>query len=261
MVDLEKVCLLNGWVAKQHGKMILQCLEKWGIAAGSVDLVASHGQTIYHSPKSLRPKDQFGNATMQIGDGDHLAVTTGIITISDFRQKHIATGGEGAPLAAYGDRFLFSKEGEERIMLNIGGIANFTYLPAHQGGSKVFSTDTGPGNTLIDACSRKYFNRAYDKDAELGRSGVVNDHLLMALLNEPFFEKEFPKTTGPELFNIEYVDAAIEKAGIVHIAPENLVATLTRFSAVTIAAALQKRLTGNGLFQFIQVVAVCIILC
>ena len=102
-VDLEKVCLLNGWVAQQHAAMVLQCLQKWNINPESVDLLASHGQTIYHAPKLLHQQDNFGNATLQIGDGDQLAVSTGIITISDFRQKHIAAGGEGAPLAVYGD--------------------------------------------------------------------------------------------------------------------------------------------------------------
>jgi anhydro-N-acetylmuramic acid kinase len=95
---------------------------------------------------------------LQIGDGDHLAVSTGIITISDFRQKHVAAGGEGAPLAVYGDYFIFSKKGENRIMLNIGGIANFTYLPGNLDAAEIFSTDTGPGNTLMDAICRNIFN-------------------------------------------------------------------------------------------------------
>ena len=93
---------------------------------------------------------------MQIGDGDHLAVKTGIITISDFRQKHIAASGEGAPLAVYGDYLVFSKKEENRIMLNIGGIANFTFLPGSLDATKVFSTDTGAGNTLMDAYVQKH---------------------------------------------------------------------------------------------------------
>ena len=111
-------------VALQHAKIINSCLQKWNINKNEIDLIASHGQTVYHAPKSLHRQTKFGNATLQIGDGDHLAVATGIITISDFRQKHIAAGGEGAPLAVYGDYLIFGKPGEDRILLNIGGIAN-----------------------------------------------------------------------------------------------------------------------------------------
>ncbi|MDX2046667.1 MAG: anhydro-N-acetylmuramic acid kinase, partial [Chitinophagaceae bacterium] len=127
-VDLEKLCLLNPWVALQHAEIINGCLKKWNIRNDEVDLIASHGQTIYHAPKALHGFSKFGNATLQIGDGDHLATATNIITLSDFRQKHIAAGGEGAPLAVYGDYLIFSKKGENRIMLNMGGIANFTFL-------------------------------------------------------------------------------------------------------------------------------------
>ena len=108
-VDLEKLCLLNPWVALQQAKMINDSLKEWGIKNEAIDVIASHGQTIYHAPLSLHKQQKFGNATLQIGDGDHLAVATGIITISDFRQKHIAAGGEGAPLAVYGDYLIFSK--------------------------------------------------------------------------------------------------------------------------------------------------------
>ena len=248
MVDLEKVCLLNGWVAREHAAMILHCIDKWGIAAESVDLIASHGQTIYHSPKLLRPADRFGNATLQIGDGDQLAVATGIITISDFRQKHIAAGGEGAPLAVYGDYFIFSKKREDRIMLNIGGIANFTYLPGDLDAGKIFSTDTGPGNTLMDAFCQQHFNRAYDKDSALAFAGNVQEALLMALLDHSFFKQPFPKTTGPELFNLDYLAEAIAKSGLAGVSNKDIMATLNRFSAVTIVEALKRNFSKQEVF-------------
>ena len=170
-VDLEKVCLLNSWVALQHAGIILHCLEKWNIRRTEVDIIASHGQTIFHAPKALHGYSKFENATLQIGDGDHLAVHTGIITISDFRQKHIAAGGEGAPLAAYGDFLIFSKKGENRIMLNVGGIANFTFLPGNLMADEVFCTDTGPGNTLMDAyVQTKYPGKYFDE----GKTSVEN---------------------------------------------------------------------------------------
>ena len=247
-VNLEKLCLLNGWVAKEHAAMILQCLQKWKIAPEEIDLIASHGQTIYHAPKLLHQQEKFGNATLQIGDGDQLAVSTGIITISDFRQKHIAAGGEGAPLAVYGDYFIFSKKGEDRIMLNIGGIANYTYLPGNLDATTIFSTDTGPGNTLMDAYAQQYFQVAFDKNAAIASQGIVNENLLQALSQHSFFEKGFPKTTGPELFNLSYLESAILMADVPSISPVDVMATLNRFSAVTIAEALQKSLGAAGNF-------------
>ncbi len=243
-VSLEKVCVLNGWVANIHGNMILQCLDKWKISAQEIDLVASHGQTIYHAPKFLHPNDKFGNATLQIGDGDHLAVTTGIITISDFRQKHIAAGGEGAPLAVYGDYFIFSKKGENRIMLNIGGIANFTFLPDDLDAKKIFSTDTGPGNTLMDAYAQTYFHQSFDKNSAIALSGKPNEKFLAELTAHPFFTTGFPKTTGPELFNLDYLASAIERAGMYGISHQDVMATINRFSAVTIAEAMKRSFLG-----------------
>src|SRR5205085_6069842 len=174
-------------------------------------------------------------------DGDHVAVATGITTISDFRQKHIAKGGEGAPLAVYGDFLLLSNKKENRILLNIGGIANFTYLPAGQQASKVFVTDTGPGNTLIDQAVRRFCpGEYYDKDAAKASAGKVNEALLRELLSHPFFKLPFPKTTGPELFNIDYLVRAQKQSNITQITLEDLLATLTRFSAESIVAAIKK---------------------
>ncbi len=238
-IDFQHLTLLNAWIGRLHGDMILSCLKKWQLDTEGVDLIASHGQTVFHAPKILHQLEQFPNATLQIGDGDHIAVTTGIITISDFRQKHVAAGGEGAPLAVYGDYFIFSDPSENRLMLNMGGIANFTYLPASLDASEVFVTDTGPGNTLLDAFTKRYFpDKNYDKDAEIALSGQVLPELLVALKDNDFFKKPFPKTTGPELFNVAYVEKAIN---ILKMPPsvQDLLATLTRFSAETIADSIQ----------------------
>jgi len=245
MVDFEQVCLLNPWIAEQHATMILAALKTWGIEPSEIDLIASHGQTVYHAPKILHGKPAFGNATLQIGDGDHIAVKTGIITISDFRQKHIAAGGEGAPLAVYGDYFVFSKRGENRIMLNIGGIANFTYLPGDMDVAKIFSTDTGPGNTLMDAFAQLHFNKAYDADAAIAKQGKVNQALLAALKADDFFAKGFPKTTGPELFNLAYVERALMNAGIASISHVDTMATINQLSADTIVEAINRTLDRN----------------
>jgi anhydro-N-acetylmuramic acid kinase len=240
MVSLEQLTLLNPWLALQHATMINQVLLKWGLQSKDIDLIASHGQTIYHAPKSLHPHDEFGPATLQIGDGDHLAVATGIISLSDFRQKHIAAGGEGAPLAVYGDYLVASDATENRVLLNIGGIANYTYLPAGCALSDVFSTDTGPGNTMMDAFMRKHFNAAYDKDGIIAKEGVVNTNLLAAMELDGFFKVPLPKTIGPELFNLDFVSAAQKVSGTESISLQDIMATLNKFTANTIVNAIQQ---------------------
>lgn len=234
-IDFQHLCLLNPWIGRLHGHMVLNSLERWGIPSDQIDLIASHGQTVFHAPKALHQQDKFPNATLQIGDGDHVAVTTGIITLSDFRQKHTAMGGEGAPLAVYGDYFVFSAPAENRILLNMGGIANFTYLPATQDATEVFTTDTGPGNTLLDAFARRFSDKPYDEDGRMAASGKVNTELLKALKKNSFFDQPFPKTTGPELFSLDYVRQAQQRSSTTSLSPEDLMATLTRFSAETIA--------------------------
>lgn len=250
-IDFQHLALLNEWIGLLHAEMILDCLKKWEIATDEVDLVASHGQTVMHAPKILHQQEMFPNATLQIGDGDHIAVKTGIITLSDFRQKHIAAGGEGAPLAVYGDYFIFGKKGENRIMLNMGGIANFTFLPASMNPEEVFVTDTGTGNTLIDAFTRVYFpDLAYDKDAAFAKQGIVNARLLEVLKADNFFFAPFPKTTGPELFSIEYVKKAQELSKTESISVNDLLATLTRFSAETISEAIHWAVGSQSLTDF-----------
>jgi anhydro-N-acetylmuramic acid kinase len=242
-VDLERVCLLNAHIAIVHSEIILKCLTKWKLTAGQIDLIASHGQSIYHAPASLHKQQGYGNSTLQIGDGDHIAVKTGIITFSDFRQKHIAAGGEGAPLAIYGDYLIFSKKGENRIMLNIGGIANFTYLAGSLNANEVFSTDVGPGNTLMDAYIQEhFFGKYYDEDATVALTGKVNSHLLAELKDHEFFRQSFPKTTGPELFNMHYLITAKTMSGTLNITHEDTMATLNRLTADTIVDAITKQL-------------------
>lgn len=249
-VDLQLLCLLNPWIALQHAQYINACLKKWNVNKEAVDLIASHGQTIYHAPKKLHGIAGYRNATLQVGDGDHLAVATGIICISDFRQKNIAAGGEGAPLALYGDRILFSSAIQDRLLLNIGGIANFTYLPAGGKIENIICTDTGPGNTMMDGLMQKYFpGQSYDKDATIARKGKVNRQLLSALKDHTFFQQPFPKTTGPELFNNAYLEAALSHVDNT-VSTEDQVATLNYFSADSIATAIEACIENKDLQIF-----------
>lgn len=248
-VDLQKVTLLNAYIGTYFADLILQSLKEWDFKPEDVDLIASHGQTIFHAPISIHGLKSYPNATLQIGDGDHIAVKTGIITLSDFRQKNIAAGGEGAPLAVYGDYLLLSSLTEHRILLNIGGIANFTFLPAGKQSDLIFSSDVGPGNTIMDQFVQKnYPGMFYDKDSKLALAGTTNEKLLNALLDTPFYSFDFPKTTGPELFSLTYLNEAIEKSGVKDISNEDIMATLCEFSAQSIVLAIDKCVPKDSKF-------------
>jgi anhydro-N-acetylmuramic acid kinase len=237
-VNFQHLTLLNAWLGRLHGQLVADQLAAWGVAPDTVDAIASHGQTVFHAPRILHGLEDYPNATLQIADGDHVAWTTGISTLSDFRQKHVAAGGEGAPLAVYGDYYLFAHPSENRILLNLGGIANFTYLPAGASAEGVFVTDTGPGNTLLDALARQALGRPYDADGALAAAGQPHLGLLAALKADPFFEAPMPRTTGPELFNLDYVARARQRAGVENLVDADLMATLVRFSAETATEAI-----------------------
>ncbi len=214
-LDPQLLCVWHTWLAHLHAGYVNVALKNWRVQAEDVDLVASHGQTIYHAPKHKHNMEGMPNATLQIGDGDHLAYETGIITISDFRQRDTARGNEGAPLAAYGDYLLFSNPSKHRVLLNIGGISNFTWLPAGSDTFPPLSFDTGPGNILIDAATRKHFGgMQYDKGGGLAAKGKVHAGLLDLLKKHPYFKKPAPKTTGFEVFHLNWVEQCMGELGV-----------------------------------------------
>ena len=185
-VSLPEVCRLNTEMAHLYADWTLEALKEWGISTDDIDLIASHGQTIYHAPEHAQI------STFQIVDGDHIAQRTGIITISDFRQKHTAAGGQGAPIAEMMDRRLFRHQTTHRVLLNLGGIANFTWLPSKESGEEVTSSDTGPANTIINEAMAKYYGYSYDDGGKVASMGTVNDALLKALMSKDYFSKPFP---------------------------------------------------------------------
>ncbi len=232
-VNPEEICILNTELAHVYAEWIWETLDEWHISPEGIDLIASHGQTIYHRP------DKQMNSTLQIVDGDHIATKTGIITISDFRQKHIAQGGEGAPLAAIMDEALFRDKEKYRTLLNLGGIANVTWLPPKKSEEQILTSDIGPANTLINEAMQKHFSKLFDEGGEVAAKGNVHSELLKYLLLEPFFRKPFPKTTGQEDFNLDLVEELI-KGYQIEISNEDLVATLTHLTIQSITRALDE---------------------
>lgn len=254
VVELKALCSLNVTLANTHAALILDFIEKHEVAKEDIDLIASHGQTVFHHPLRVNPLHENDkgetSSTLQIVDGDHIAHKTGIITISDFRQKHVAAGGEGAPLATYGDYLLFKHDLEDRVFLNLGGIANITYVPANARFSDVISTDTGPANTLLDAYVKKHFDLQYDKGGHIAESGRVDDKLLQKLLSHPFFDLCFPKTTGPEEFSLNWLEQII--ATLPHDKPStnDVVATLVELTALSVANAVSSQTNASSATVF-----------
>jgi anhydro-N-acetylmuramic acid kinase len=238
------LAIANDYLGRLYARFILEAISNWGLQVSSIDAIASHGQTVFHAPSRLHGRPGYPNATLQIVDGDHIAWQTGILTVCDFRQKHVAAGGEGAPLAACGDWLLYSKPGVNRIMLNIGGIANFTWLPGRESGNAPFSMDTGPGNTLIDAAIREFFPPLnFDEGGRIGASGNISNELLSILKQHQYFRENPPKTCGPEDFDPAFIKKSVQESE--GVSPADLVATLTALTAETIAASV-KAYTSPG---------------
>lgn len=258
--DALELCLVHTHLAQWQAKQILRFLKDIKMEPQEVDLIASHGHTFYHAPYSLHKIAGYGNATMQIVDGDHIAHETGIITISDFRQKHVAAGGEGAPLALYGDFLLFSHQTKNRILLNIGGISNFSHLPPGQDFASCFASDVGPGNTLMDKWIQHISGElTFDKDGEMASKGNINPSLLEILKENPFIKLPLPKSTGPETFNEKFLNEAIEKCKDKgNLTNEDVMATLNRYTAACIYEAIESLcradetelvISGGGVFN------------
>lgn len=177
----------------------IKLLEKCSIKKHECIAIGSHGQTIFHQPDKEFP------TSIQIGDPNIIAENTGITTIADFRRRDMAAGGQGAPLAPAFHEFIFRKQESDRIVLNIGGIANITILP----GNKNHDTsgfDCGPGNTLMDIWSKKEKHKNFDKNGAWAASGSVNEALLADLLADQYFQKQPPKSTGREYFNLAWLE-------------------------------------------------------
>ena len=210
---------------------VLALLETAGVEAREVAAIGSHGQTVYHAPRAATP------VTVQLGDPSIIAERTGITTVADFRRRDIAGGGEGAPLAPAFHRAVFSAPGVERGILNLGGIANLSVLPADPHRPPL-GFDTGPANTLLDAWVRSRFGIDMDRDSALAREGKVLPSLLDALLAEPYFDREPPKSTGRELFNPSWLEsrlAAHPEAG-----PHDVLRTLCELTVETATAAVER---------------------
>ncbi len=203
--------------------------DKAGLHARDIRAIGSHGQTLRHTPRGSYP------CTLQIGNAAVIAEATGIDTVADFRARDIAAGGQGAPLAPAFHQWLFQKPGVHRAVINIGGIANLTYLPADPS-QPVIGFDTGPGNTLLDRWIEKHRGQAYDPAGGWAAGGRVSTELLTVLLADRYFARRPPKSTGLDYFHLGWLEAHLRRVG--ELSPRDVQATLVELSARSIAQAL-----------------------
>lgn len=206
------------------GELFAEAVMQSGVPLDSIDLIGSHGQTIFHEGEPIDFMGRNIASTLQIGEPAVIAARTGIDTIADFRPADIAAGGKGAPLAPFLDYELFSHPKIARIALNIGGIANLTVIPAAAQPDEVIAFDTGPGNMIMDALAPPF-----DRDGERARAGRVNETLLQHLLADPYYQRNPPKSCGREQYGADFVlENGID------------VATATELTARTISEAIQR---------------------
>ncbi len=237
---VDMLCALHFQLGEAFAQAALAACRAAGLQPGEVDAIGSHGQTVWHIP----PGQPETPSTLQLGSPAVIAQRTGITVVSDFRARDMAAGGQGAPLVPYVDYLLLANGARSRAVQNIGGIGNVTYLPAGGGPDSVIAFDTGPGNMLIDyAAGRATDGRLpYDQDGRLARAGRVDPQLLESWMADPYFSLSPPKSTGRERFGVQrakqYYDAAAAKG----LAAPDILATLTAFTAASIADSYRRYL-------------------
>ena len=226
------LAFLHVALGERFAGAVLSLLAEARVAPRDLAFVASHGQTIWHEP---------GRATLQLGDPAVLAERLGVRVVSDFRARDVAAGGQGAPLVPLADVMLFGHEERGRLLLNIGGMANVTWVPRRGVTAGALAFDTGPGVAVIDAVTRRIDPDAVcDRDGERARRGRPGQKLLEELLADPYFEQAPPKSTGRERFGIEYADRLLARVRGAGGSENDAVATATALTAASIARAVAR---------------------
>jgi anhydro-N-acetylmuramic acid kinase len=241
---LNDICHYNFVLGEVFAEAVLKLCSKSGISIGSIDLIGSHGQTIYHQPSGRRYGGRTMRSTLQIGEPSVIAQRTGITTVADFRPRDMAAGGQGAPLVPYADYILFKHKKLTRAIQNIGGIANVTFLPAGCGQNDIIAFDTGPGNMVIDGIVNLVSggSKRFDTSGKMAARGKVDNRLLNELLRHPFLRRRPPKSTGREEFGVDFTERIYRRAKKKGLADADTVATVTALSAKSIAQAYHRYL-------------------
>ena len=236
LADVAEICHLHAYVGELFAQAAMQIAAATGTPLAEIAVIGSHGQTIQHLPT---PKDEGGvwvTSTLQIGESAIIAERTGVTTVADFRPRDMAAGGQGAPLAPYAHYMLFRHPSRTRIITNIGGISNVTYLAPGASPEQVIAFDTGPGNMLIDYLMTQFTHglQTYDQDGSWAARGACQPDFLAWLLAHPYFQRKPPKSTGREEFGPTFAEWIRKEAQNRHLTPEDELATVTEFTAASI---------------------------
>jgi anhydro-N-acetylmuramic acid kinase len=240
----ERMMRLDAALGERYAAAVFELLAEAGLDARDVDAIGCHGQTVRHVPRA----GGGGQAlTLQLGSAALLAERTGVTVVSDFRSRDTAAGGEGAPLVPIADWWLFRSEDESRVLLNLGGMANVTYLPRGRGIESVMAFDTGPGNAILDGLARTGSLEAeMDAGGAAAARGKVHRELLLELLGDPFFHQPPPRSTGRERFGGAYVTNLRARARGLGLTEEDLLATAAQLTAESVAGAVDRFLIPLG---------------
>jgi len=234
-VSLKNISQLNFYLPQIWSEMIETFLKEKNIALSQIDLIGSHGQTIWHQPQKEEFVDVSICSTMQIGDPSVLAQLTGISVVGDFRVADVALDGQGAPLIPYFDWVFFNKFKKNILSVNIGGISNITYIPKDGDINKVKAFDCGPGNMLIDDAIQKLFNKQFDMDGKIASEGRFSERLFNFIkLNDKFVESKPPKSTGREYYNNSFLNGILKFSIDHQIQKRDIINTLTEYTAYSI---------------------------
>ncbi|MGB1310312.1 MAG: anhydro-N-acetylmuramic acid kinase [Leucothrix sp.] len=220
--SLRHIASLNAKLGTLYGKTANTLIQQSGIPKHSIHAIGNHGQTIWHQP------DDEPHFSWQLGDANRIAELTGVATIADFRNRDIAAGGEGAPLVPAFHEAIFPHPSKTRIVLNIGGIANISLLTPTQ---NTLGFDTGPGNALLDAWCLDQQGLPFDEDGDWAAQGKIRPDLLQALIQDPYFKRPCPKSTGKESFNLPWAQPHLTT----DMAPADVQATFLEITALSIA--------------------------
>ncbi len=239
---VDKVGAMNFLLGEIYAQAVLSVINKAGISKEDVDLIGSHGQTIWHQPEPVGKLGYSIRYTVQIGEGAVIAERTGIPSVTDFRVADVAAGGLGAPLVPFSEYLLYRREHETILLQNIGGIGNMTVLPAGAKPDDIYAFDTGPGNMIIDAVVKSVTDGKsdFDLNGEIGGHGTVNRVLLSKLMQHPYYAQPLPKTTGREIFGTQYTEKILAYSAEHSIPAADIVATVTDLTAWSIFDAFER---------------------
>lgn len=249
MVAVDELCGLNVLLAHEFSRAVFSLCEKYKVRIDELDLIGSHGQTIRHLAEPAQLLGKTITSTWQIGDPSVIAKLTGVTTVGDFRLADMALGGQGAPLVPILDYVLFRSQQESCLCLNIGGISNVTFLPKGALPEAVLAFDCGPGNMLMDGAAGQLFGQPFDRDGVLAAQGRVDERLICRWLQEPFYHRPPPKSTGRELFSRQYLNRLKQEADDRGLSAVDFMATVTALTADAVFDQYKAFIQPRGVVQ------------